>query len=78
MATIDDVARKAGVSKATVSRVLNRTAPVSKVTNEKVKSAMQLLNFSPNFLAQSMRSKRTKTIGIIVPDYANPFLLRLI
>lgn len=73
MATIDDVAREACVSKATVSRVLNGTAPVNNETKKKIELAMEVLKYSPSFLAQSMRSKKTKTIGVIVPDYANPF-----
>jgi DNA-binding LacI/PurR family transcriptional regulator len=73
MATIDDVAKLAGVSKATVSRVLNETAPVSEQTRKKIEKAMTELDYAPSLLAQSMRSKKTKTIGIIIPDYANPF-----
>jgi DNA-binding LacI/PurR family transcriptional regulator len=73
MATIDDVAKLAGVSKATVSRVLNETAPVSEQTRKKIEKAMIELDYAPSLLAQSMRSKKTKTIGIIIPDYANPF-----
>lgn len=77
MATIDDVAKKAGVSKATVSRVINGTAPVNNYTKTKIELAMEELNYSPSFLAQSMRSKKTKTIGIVIPDYTNPFYTSL-
>ncbi len=73
MATIDDVAKQAGVSKTTVSRYLNSTAPVNAITKNKIQKAIDTLNYSPSLIAQSMRSKRTKTIGVIVPDYANPF-----
>lgn len=73
MATIDDVAKIAGVSKATVSRVLNGTAPVNEKTKKKIETVMNELDYAPSLLAQSMRSKKTRTIGIVIPDYANPF-----
>ena len=66
--TIDDVAKTAGVSKATVSRVINRPYLVNEQTACRVKKVMHELNFTPNWVAQSMRVCRTKMVGIIAPD----------
>jgi LacI family transcriptional regulator len=66
--TIYDVAREAGVSMATVSRVLNGTAVVKEETKQKVKQAIERLGYRPNAVARGLASKRTKTIGVIVPD----------
>jgi len=68
MATINDVAEKAGVSTATVSHVINETRFVTKPTKDKVIEAMKELNYKPNKMAQSLRNKKSKIIGIIVPD----------
>jgi LacI family transcriptional regulator len=65
MATIYDVARSAGVSPKTVSRVLNRDAPVSKDTREAVQAAMDALGYVPSFAARSMRSSRSGLVGLI-------------
>lgn len=73
MVTIDDVASRAGVSKSTVSRVINATAPVNEETKTRILSAMDELQFKPSLIAQGMRFKRTKTVGMVIPDYANPF-----
>jgi LacI family transcriptional regulator, repressor for deo operon, udp, cdd, tsx, nupC, and nupG len=73
MADIFDVAKKAGVSKSTVSRVINSSGPVDEVTRKRVKAAMKQLKYSPDFFARGMRLSRTKTIGIIIPEYTNPF-----
>lgn len=66
--TIYDVAREAGVSMATVSRVLNGTAVVKEETRQKVLAAIKKLSYRPNAVARGLASKRTKTIGVIVPD----------
>lgn len=71
MATIEDVAHKAGVSKATVSRVLNGTAVVNSTTKENVLRVIRELKYTPSFLAQGMRKQNSGTIGIIVPDFSN-------
>ena len=71
MATILDVAVKAGVSKATVSRVLNNTAVVNKETRKRVLEAIEELNYTPSFLAQGMRKQKTGTFGIVIPDFSN-------
>jgi LacI family transcriptional regulator len=73
MPTIREVAEKAGVSFTTVSHVINKTRFVSEETRERVLAAMNELNYRPNALAQSLRSGKTNTIGLILPDSANPF-----
>ncbi|MCP4397966.1 MAG: LacI family transcriptional regulator [bacterium] len=73
MATIVDVAKLAGVSKTTVSRVLNATGPVNEKTRRKIESAMEQLDFTPNYFAQGMKTSKTRSLGIIVPDFSNPF-----
>ena len=73
MVTIKEVAEEAGVSITTVSHVINDTRYVSDDLTEKVFRAMKDLNYRPNNVARSLRSGRTKTIGLIVPDISNPF-----
>ena len=73
IATMRDVAERAGVSVTTVSHVINQSRPVSDELRERVLLAMQELGYQPNTLARSLRRGETKTIGIIVPDSANPF-----
>jgi len=63
MATIVDVAKQAGVSTATVSRVMNNTGKVKAVTRKKVLNAVKILDFTPNISAQVLQSKQTKIIG---------------
>ena len=67
MATMLDVSRKAGVSKSTVSRVLNGTAKISEATREAVFKAIEELNYRPNVLAQSLSKQETNTIGLVIP-----------
>ncbi len=71
--TMRDVAEQAGVSVTTVSHVINETRPVSDELRARVLTAMQELGYKPNRLARSLRQGRTYTIGMIVPDSANPF-----
>jgi LacI family transcriptional regulator, sucrose operon repressor len=70
---IEDVARLAGVSPTTVSRVLNNRGYISNVTREKVQKAMNELNYFPNDVARSLFNKRSNLIGLIVPTTKNPF-----
>lgn len=72
-ATIRDVARKAGVSVATVSRVVNNQGGVRPATAEKINKAMQELNYIPNVLARSVASQKSYLLGMIIPDIENPF-----
>ena len=71
--TIIDVAKKAGVSQATVGRVIGGYGSVSEKTRKKVKKTIKELNYVPNAIAQSMKSKNTNTIGLIVGNVANSF-----
>ena len=70
-ATIKDVARAAGVSTVTVSRVANAPALVKAETRARVEQAMRELGYAPNAAAQSMRTKVSRTIGFMVPDLSN-------
>ena len=66
--TISEVADYAGVSQATVSRVLNGTAKVREEVSERVRDAIKELGYNPNYAARSLARKRTNTIGIIVSN----------
>lgn len=71
--TIEDVAREAGVSRATVSRALSGAPGVSAATLRRVSDVSVALGYRPNRIAQSLRKRTTKTVGMVVPDIANPF-----
>lgn len=71
--TVADVARKAGVSKATAARVLGGYGTVSDRTREAVTAAARVLDYRPNELARSMTTGRSGTIGVVVGDIENPF-----
>lgn len=71
--TIIDVAQAAGVSKSAAARVLAQNGSVSDKTRKKVLEAADRLGYRPNQLARAMKSGATNTIGIVVPDVANPF-----
>ena len=74
MPNITDVAREAGVSIATVSRVVNDNGyPVRAETRAQVEEAVKRLGFRPNDLARGLMQKRTRTVGLLVPDLANPY-----
>ncbi len=73
MATIKDVARLAGVSVATVSRVLNHSPKASEASRLAVQEAMQELHYQPNANARALAQQTTATIGLIVADVADPF-----
>jgi LacI family transcriptional regulator len=75
--TMKDVAELADVSTTTVSHVVNNTRYVSELTREKVEDAMQTLGYRPNYLARSLRSGETKTIGLLVPDASNPYFAEI-
>jgi LacI family transcriptional regulator len=77
MATINDVARLAGVSITTVSHVINNTRFVSDELKERVVTAMHELDYRPNTLAQGLRKGTTKTIGLIIPDNSNLFFAEI-
>ncbi len=73
MATIHDVARRAGVSVMTVSRVLNKPEKVSGKTADRVRGVMEELGYQPSQVARSLVKRRTNTIGIVMPDIKNTF-----
>ncbi len=73
MSTIGDVAERAGVSKMTVSRVINNSGYISQETRERVEQAIAELGYVPNALARSLRFKKTKTIALVITDITNPF-----
>jgi LacI family repressor for deo operon, udp, cdd, tsx, nupC, and nupG len=73
MATIRDVARTAGVSTATVSRVLGRPGLVNRETRTAVLAAIETLGYTPNAAAKSLRTLRSGKVLVTVPDIANPF-----
>ncbi len=75
---IKDVAREAGVSTATVSHVINETKFVTDVTRQKVREAIEKLNFYPNANARSLASGRSNIIGLLVSDITNPFFPELV
>lgn len=70
-ASIKDVAKEAGVSIATVSRVLNDVDVVNEETKKKVQDAISKLGYRPNIVARSLKTQRTKTIGILIPDISS-------
>ncbi|GAA6186215.1 LacI family DNA-binding transcriptional regulator [Aliiglaciecola sp. NS0011-25] len=77
MATIKDVARIAGVSVASVSRVLNNGPKVSQKTIEKVTKVMAELNYSPNANARALVTQKSTTLGVVIPDLVDPFFASL-
>ena len=77
-ATIRDVAREARVSVATVSRVLNGTAPVSSDATARVVEAAERLGYVPNSSARSLITRRTQTVGVVLPDLHGEFFSELI
>jgi LacI family transcriptional regulator len=77
MATIHDVARLAGVSPITVSRVINNSGYISQKTRARVKAAIIELGYAPNIIARSLRSKRTNTLALVLTDITNPFFTHI-
>lgn len=75
--TIYDVAREAGVSMATVSRVVNGNPNVKPSTRKKVTDVIDRLNYRPNAVARGLASKKTTTVGVIIPDVTNLYFSSL-
>jgi len=71
--TINEIAKLAQVSKSTVSRVINKSGPVSEKTKRAVLNAIDSVNYQPSEIARSLTLKRTNTIGLVVQDIRNPF-----
>lgn len=78
MATIVDVAKLAGVTPTTVSRVINNRGYISEKTKNKVHEAMEQLGYQPNEIARSLTKQKSNTIGIIVPHISHPYFAKLI
>jgi LacI family transcriptional regulator len=76
--TINEVADAAGVSKATVGRVIGNYGVVSETTKKKVLEAVKELNYVPNAIAQGMRSKTIRIIAVIVGSIKNNFFAEII
>ena len=73
-----EVAEEAGVSVTTVSHVINNSRPVNPETRTRVERAMKVLGYQPNVLARSLRRGKTHTIGVILPDNANPYFAEVV
>ena len=78
MATVLDVAERAGVSPMTVSRVVNGSGPVSPKLRARVEKALKETGYVPNSVARNLRTKRTDTIGLVMPDITNPFFTHVV
>ncbi len=76
--TIADISRIAGVSTSTVSHVINGTRHVNTDTKNKVLKAIEQTGYTQNFVAKSLKKSKTKTIGLIVSDFSNPFFIEVI
>src|SRR6476469_3668064 len=78
MATIKEVADLAGVAVGTVSHVITGTVPVSDLLLRKVQAAIRELDYHPNHIARSLKTSKTRTLGIIVPDMTIPYFPKVI
>ncbi|OWZ83028.1 LacI family DNA-binding transcriptional regulator [Natranaerobius trueperi] len=79
MTTIKDIASRVGVSITAVSQVLNnKEVGIKKETKEKILETARELDYKPNYLARGLITKRTKTIGLIIPDITNPFFPQIV
>jgi len=76
--TIQDVAKAAGVSVATVSRVINNSHAVTQSTREAVMSAIKMLNYQPNLLGRNLRRTETRRLLVLLPNIGNPFYARIV
>ncbi|TJY39796.1 LacI family transcriptional regulator [Cohnella pontilimi] len=75
--TIYDVARRAGVSIATVSKVINRNGKISERTREKIVHIMAEMDYFPNLVASALSSKKTNMLGLLLPDISNPYFAEM-
>lgn len=77
-ASIYDVAKEAGVSVVTVSRVINNATTVRETSKEKVMKAIKLLNYQPNSAAQSLARGRSNVIGLLIPNLTDSFIMEVV
>src|SRR5512142_951158 len=75
--TMSDVARQAGVSLMTVSRVINNKGDVSSETRQRILEIISNLGYRPSAIARSLATKETSTIGLVVPDVSNAFFAEI-
>ncbi len=78
MATLQDIATRAGVSIATASHVISNKKPVSSKLRERVLKAVRELDYQPNAAARTLRTSRSSTVGIVIPDISDPFFPSLV
>ena len=76
--TIQQVAKLAGVSPSTVSRVLNNSAPVNEKTKAKILEIIKEYSYTPNIMARNLKRNTQKNIGFIITDLMQPFFVRLV
>jgi LacI family transcriptional regulator len=76
--TLKDIARRAGVTSATVSMVINNKPNISEATRKKVLKIAQELNYYPNIIARGLATSRSNAIGVIVPNLASSFVVRVL
>jgi DNA-binding LacI/PurR family transcriptional regulator len=77
LATIKDVARRAGVAVSTASAAINRSAPVSEDVIAKVEAAVREIGYVPHMAARSLRMGQSQLIGLILPDITNPHFAKV-
>ncbi len=75
--TMRDVAKEAGVSIATVSRVINGQGNVNEENIKRVNDAISKMNYNVNVIAKNLKEEKTNTIGIIIPDISNPYFMKI-
>ncbi|WP_188208213.1 LacI family DNA-binding transcriptional regulator [Alkalibacillus aidingensis] len=78
MANIREVANKAGVSSATVSRVLNNAHAVTENTRQKVEQAIKDLNYEPSMLGRNLRNSESRLLLVVIPNFSNPYYTEII
>lgn len=78
MATMEEIANKAGVSQATVSRVINGNDSVNPVLREKVMAWVRKLDYQPNATARSLVQNKSNLLGVIIPDISNPYFSEVV
>jgi LacI family transcriptional regulator len=78
VATIYDVAKRARVSTYTVSCVLNRSAYVSPELTARVQKAVKELDYTINEVARSLQTRKSRTVGMLIPDISNPFFSQVV
>jgi LacI family transcriptional regulator len=78
LATIKEVAKKAGVSVGTVSNYLTGAVPVSPHLKKRVEKAIRVLNYHPNHIARSLKTQQTRMLGMVISDITNPFFPQMV